>query len=244
MSELATEVSHPDQLIRRSQLYRWHLQAGAEYDEHNNTGLVERYSGNDQEHELAQRLGLTDLSTLPRTGFKGPGAPTWVGQQGPQLPGNPNRASLHTDGSLLARLSQEELLVLSDLQLNTSLVSELQQNWSLDSAEGVYLLPRADSHCWFALTGRYAAETFSKVCGVDLRDQKFGPGDIAQTSLARVNAIIIRNDLGTTPCFYILSDVSSAEFLWTCLLDAMLEFSGGAVGMAALRRLAEYRSAE
>jgi sarcosine oxidase subunit gamma len=239
MSELATEASHPDQLLRRSQLYRWHLQAGAEYGHHSTGGLVERYSGDDEEHKLAQRLGLADLSTLPRTGFKGRGAPTWVAQQGSQLPDRPNRASLHNDGSLLARLSQEELLVLSDLQLNASLVDELQQNWSLDSAEGVYLLPRADSHCWFALTGRYAAETFSKVCGVDLRNQKFDPGDIAQTSLARVNAIIIRNDLGATSCFYILSDVSSAEFLWTCLLDAMLEFSGGPVGMAALRRLAE-----
>jgi sarcosine oxidase subunit gamma len=239
MSELATEMPHPAGFMRRSQLYRWHLEAGAIYGEHGDVGAVVHYSGTDDERELARQLGLADLSTLPRTGFKGRGAPSWVHQQGPELPDGPNRARLHTDGSLVARLSQEELLVLSDLQLNAYLAEELQQDWSIDTTDGVYLLPRADSHCWFALTGRYAAETFSKVCGVDLRDEKFAQGDIAQTSLARVNAIIIRNDLGTTPCFYILSDVSSAEFLWTCLLDAMLEFDGSPVGIAALRRLAE-----
>jgi sarcosine oxidase subunit gamma len=235
MSEPSTEATSPDRFTRRSQLYRWHLAAGAEYEEHGGEGAVNHYSGSGDEHELASHLGLADLSTLPRTGFKGRGAPTWVEQQGPELPDRPNRARVHADGSLVARLSQEELLVLSDLQLNAGLADKLQQNWSIDSADGVYLLPRADSHCWFALSGRYAAETFSKVCGVDLRNDTFGPGDIAQTSLARVNAIIIRNDLGTTPCFYILSDVSSAEFLWTSLLDAMLEFGGAPVGLAALR---------
>jgi sarcosine oxidase subunit gamma len=223
--------------MRRSQLYRWHLESGAEYGERD--GSVLRYAGTEDERERAAKLGLADLSTLPRTGFKGRAAPAWIRQQGAQLPEAPNRARLHPDGSLLARLSQEELLVLTDLHLKANLTDGLQQNWSMDSAEGVYLLPRADSHCWFALTGRHAAETFSKLCAVDLRLNKFASGDVAQTSLARVNAILIRRDLGTTPCFYILSDVSSAEFLWTSLLDAMLEFNGGPIGIIALRALTE-----
>ena len=115
------------------------------------------------------------------------------------------------------------------------LADTLPQNWSVEASQGVSLLPRADSHCWFALTGIHAAETFSKVCAVDLRSGKFAQGEVAQTSIARVNAIIVRNDLGPTPCFYILSDVSSAEFLWLSLLDAMLEFKGAAVGTAALK---------
>jgi len=238
MSELATEVSPPAQLQRRSQLYRWHLHAGAEYGEQGD-GLVQRYFGDDEEHELAMHLGLADLSTLPRSGLKGRGAPLWSQHQGIALPHSPNCACLHTDGSLIARLSQEELLVLSDLHMCASLPDDLQHSGSIESAEGAYLLPRADSHCWFALTGRHATQTFSKVCGVDLRSAKFATGAIAQTSLARVNAIIIRHDLAATPCFYILSDVSSAEFLWTSLLDAMLEFDGGPVGVAALRALSK-----
>lgn len=238
MSESTIQTPHPNQSMRRSQLYRWHLEAGAQYAEGEAIGLVQRYSGKNEEDELARQLGLADLSTLPRTGFKGRAAPHWIPQQGGELPQAPNLALLQSDGSLLVRLSQEEFLVLSDLQLNADLGNQLQQNWTMKSTEGVYLLPRADSHSWFALTGLHAAETFSKICGVDLRSEKFASGSVAQTSLARVNAIIIRHQLGTTPCFYILSDVSSAEFLWTSLLDAALEFNGGPVGMAALRALA------
>ena len=238
MNQPATQNSHPNLFLRRSQLYRWHLQAGAHYGESTAAGMVEHYPGYDDGRELGALLGLADLSTLPRTGFKGRGAPAWVQQQAGEIPDRPNRAQPHSDGSLVARLSQQELLILGDLEFNSDLAERLQRNGSLASAEGVYVLPRADSHCWFALTGLYAVETFSKVCGVDLREVKFALGDVAQTSLARVNAIIIRHQLGNTPCFYILSDACSAQFLWTSLLDAALEFDGGPIGMAALRGLA------
>jgi sarcosine oxidase subunit gamma len=70
-----------------------------------------------------------------------------------------------------------------------------------------------------------------------MRTHKFAGHEIAQTSLARVNAIILRNDLATTPCFFILSDVTSTEYLWDALLDAMVEFEGSPVGIEALRIL-------
>jgi sarcosine oxidase subunit gamma len=238
VSEPAGQYSHPKQFLRRSQLYRWHLQAGAQYTDANAAGLVDCYPGKDGGSQRAMQLGIADLSTLPRTGFKGREAPAWVQQQDCDIPDRSNRAMLHGDGSLVARLAQEELLILSDLQLNAGLAEQLQQKWSIESAAGVYLLPRADSHCWFALTGHHATHMFSKVCGVDLREKNFAIGDIAQTSLARVNAIIIGHRLGNTPCFYILSDSSSAQFLWTSLLDAALEFDGGPVGMKALKGLA------
>ncbi len=78
---------------------------------------------------------------------------------------------------------------------------------------------------------------FSKICGVDLRAHKFANGEVAQTSVAKANSIVIRHDLGSTHCFYILTDVSTAEFLWDCLLDAMAEYRGKPVGVAALRAL-------
>jgi sarcosine oxidase subunit gamma len=79
---------------------------------------------------------------------------------------------------------------------------------------------------------------FSKVCGVDLRPHKFANKAVAQTSVAKASAIVVRHDLGTTHCFYVLTDVSAAEFLWDCLIDAMLEYDGGPVGVASMRELA------
>ncbi len=236
MSEVVALTPHPEQLIRRSQLYRWHSNNHAEFDAVD--GSVTRYAGSADEEESVRHLGLAELSALPRTGFKGCGAPDWLQGNGVKLPEAPNLARLHSDGSLLVRLSQQELLVLSDLRRTSLLADELPMQWSIDSCDGVYLLPRSDSHSWFTLAGRHAAEAFSKVCAVDLRTDKFSQGEVAQTSLARINSIIVRQDLGTTPCYHILSDVSSAEFLWASLLDAMLEFKGKAVGTAALRACA------
>ena len=49
--------------------------------------------------------------------------------------------------------------------------------------------------------------------------------------------MIVRNDLGATPAFYVLTDSASADYLWPCLVDAMQEFEGAIVGLAALRAL-------
>ncbi len=222
----------------RSQLYRRHISSGARFEEVDDSAVVADYADAGDEVHQATHLALADLSTLPRTGFKGAGAPGWLEEHGTQLPNSPNQAAQQEDGSLIARLSFGELLILSDLNSESTLPAILQDRWSLESAKRVYSLPRRDSHCWFALTGKHAPTTLAKVCGVDMRTHKFAECAVAQTSLARVNAIILRNDLATTTCLFILSDVSSAEYLWDALLDAMVEFKGGVVGMAALRALA------
>jgi sarcosine oxidase subunit gamma len=39
------------------------------------------------------------------------------------------------------------------------------------------------------------------------------------------------------PVFHLLADSASADYLWEALLDAMAEFGGAPVGLAALRSL-------
>ena len=75
---------------------------------------------------------------------------------------------------------------------------------------------------------------FAKICGVDLRPGKFDDLAIAQTSIARISAIAIRDDRGGQPAYHLLCDSASANYFWDCLLDAMAEFDGRPVGLAAL----------
>jgi sarcosine oxidase subunit gamma len=77
----------------------------------------------------------------------------------------------------------------------------------------------------------------AKICGVDLRPGKFADGRIAQTSMARMNGVVIRDDQGETLAYHLLGDSASAEYLWGCLIDAMAEFDGAPVGLAAVRAL-------
>jgi sarcosine oxidase subunit gamma len=229
-----TELN-PNQTARRSPLYRRHQALNAQFEMVGDALLVSKYGDTSMEPRLAISLGLADLSTLPRTGFKGLGAPQWAASQAVQLPEQPNTAVTQADGSMVAKLSHQELLIVSDVEANSSLVNRLDQQ---QLPAQTYSLPRADSHSWLAVTGLLGPEMFSKICGVDLRTHKFAQGQIAQTSVAKINAVIVRHDLGTTPCFYIFSDIASTEFLWDCLLDAMEEYQGVTIGVAAIRTLA------
>jgi sarcosine oxidase subunit gamma len=182
-------------------------------------------------------LSLADLSLLPRSGFKGRGAPDWLAANGVASPPAPNLATRQADGALVARLSNEEHLVLAPLSGDDAVASKLDSAWSLDAAPGCYRLPRADSHAWLAVAGAEAATMLAKICGVDLRPRAFANHAIAQTSLARISAIVIRDDLGDVLAYHLLCDSASAEYLWDCLLDAMAEFDGAPVTHDALRRL-------
>ena len=240
-------ILDPTTVPKRSQLNKRHIASHALFKEFGDTLLVSHYGDNEsikEEHKQSQTLSVCDLSMLPRTGFKGQGAPSWIEAQNLILPAQANTAVQQSSGSLVAKLSDQEILVLSDIFGQSKDVLHLSEKAEIDHNnhdKQVYSLPRADSHCWLAVTGTLAAEMFSKICGVDLRTHKFASGDIAQTSVAKTNAVVIRHDLGSTPVFYILSDISGVEFLWDCLLDAMTEYNGYPVGVSALQRLINER---
>ena len=64
------------------------------------------------------------------------------------------------------------------------------------------------------VTGEQAPAMFAKICGVDLRPHKFEQGRIAQTSVAKIGAIVIRDYLGELPAYHLLADSASAEYMW------------------------------
>lgn len=170
---------------------------------------------------------LTDLSPFARTGFKGADTPDWLTRQGLSIPEVPNRAVVQADGAVLARLSAGEFLLLGRPGDEVGLVGRLDAAWSWQADAGLcFPLPRQDSHAWFHLRGARVAEMMSKLCGVDLRPQAFADGAVAQTSVARLNGIVIRqgDDL------HLLADSASAEYLWACVVDAMAEFGGSVAG--------------
>ena len=227
----------PIEQPKRSMIYRLLLDHGAEFEAYSDSSIAMRYPGNISEAENAKSMGIADLSPLPRIGFKGKDTPVWLKQQGVQIPDSANQARGQSDNGLVLRLSEDEHIVLSDLAIGSEQSEVLHQHWQLEPGHMCYLVPRAETHSWFCISGRCSPEMLAKVCGVDLRLHRFADGQIAQTSVARINGIVVRNDLGEIPAFYVLADSASADFLWPCLIDAMDEFSGSPVGLAALQTL-------
>jgi sarcosine oxidase subunit gamma len=229
----------PTDLRRRSCVHRRLAALGARFTEING-GLLPQQYGDADESAAAARLGLAELSLLPRTGFKGAKVIPALEAQGIELT-VPNQAVRQADGGLAAVLAMTEVLILAPLSGDGDRIRALERGWSLDQADGCYLAPRQDSHFWFALTGDQASATLAKICGVDLRVARFADLSVAQTSVAHSNCVVIRADLGALPTFHLLGDSASADYMWDCLLDAMAEFDGRPVGLAALQRAAASR---
>ncbi len=226
----------------RSFHYRALTTAGARFTELAGAAMVADYGADiDTEKAQAQKLGLADLSTLPRTGFKGREAIAWLGKQGLQIEDTNNRAYSQEDGSLIARLADSEAVVLGSLDGSGDRCAALNEACETEQQAAAVMrcfhVPRQDGSAWFLLTGAHVSAMFAKICAVDLRLHKFPNGSIAQTSMARMNGIAIRQDISDTPAFHVVFDSASADYLWKCLLDAMAEFGGAPVGHKAILAL-------
>jgi sarcosine oxidase, subunit gamma len=231
---------------RRSPIYRETQKDGAFCAVVNGGAVPMHYGNPDAEVERAGRMGIADLSVLPRTGFKGAGTIEWLQGQGLTIGPDSNMATRQEGGELAARLAPSEIFLIDSLAATGALIERLNGAWAWGAEKPRkligYPMPRQDSHAWFMITGSAAPEMFAKICGVDLRTHKFALGQIAQTSLAKMSGIVIRDDRGAIPAFHLLADVASAEYLWGAVLDAMSEFSGAPVGLEALRRLSAVQS--
>lgn len=217
----------PDQFHRKSFVYPRLLGAGAEFDTVADAAVAVGFPG-----RAAPALGLADLSPLPRTGVRGRRALAWLDEQGWPVPEENNQALASADGDLVLRLGDSEALVAAAPAGDGAAVRELERSIPGD---GAWHVPRADSHCAFALHGAEAVACLAKLCGVDLRPRHFPAGAIAQTSVARINTIVCRppaDEHGHT--FHLLADSASALWFWDVLLDAMNEFGGGPIGVRDL----------
>jgi sarcosine oxidase subunit gamma len=239
-------MTTPDDFLFRSFVYRKLVKHDASFEAMVNSAVARDYGDPAGEGETARRLGLADLSPLPRLGVKGPGTAEWLAGKGLQVPAESNQAVRQQSGVLAARLAPSELLLLGDLSGDPAALDAIAAAWRAEPQSPEpperprgFLLPRQHSHFWFVLSGDCTAGMFAKICGVDLRPGKFANGRIAQTSMARMNAVVIRDDQGGVLAYHMLGDSASAEYLWDCLLDAMAEFDGAPVGLAAVRALGD-----
>lgn len=221
-------VVTPESFDKRCLTYRLH--DAIEYIERDGTVVVEEYSGRDSREQLS-KCALLDLSGLQRTGLRGKKAEQVLVQENLPFPSKPNQFELSDEGAIVARLGSTECWVFDNPLKPVAGLGMLDIR-AMNEPD-CYPLYCQHSHAWFALTGLYLPELMAKICGVDLRDEAFPSGAIVQTSVARVGAIILHQMVDDIPMFSILSDSSSAEYLWHALLDAMQEFEGKPVGLAA-----------
>jgi sarcosine oxidase subunit gamma len=226
------------QFTRRSPLYSWHVDAGAEFALLGEAANPEGYPGPQGDPAIC---ALADLSLLPRFGAKG--WETWptLASIGIAPPDRNNTASRLAGGGVAMRLGDNEAFLLGDIFGDAAAVQRAQ---ALPAASGFYPVPRGDTHAWLLLIGAEVPKLLSKVCAVDFRLDRFADLAVAQTTIARVGSVVLRDDVAGTPAFHVLADSASARYLWGVLLEAADEYSGRAIGFGALRRLTRHSRAD
>ena len=227
---MADPVAH----LRRSPLRRRLEAGGAVWRDLGHVAIAESVG------DTASHGGIivADLSPLPRLGFKGRGTIAAAQSRGIVLEPTPNRAFRQPDGGLCLVLAPGEIILLSNLAGDGERLAQLETGWRIEDEERTYPLPRRDSHAWLAVSGEASPEMFAKLCAIDLRPGKFADLAIAQTSMAKMSAILLRADIGANPVFHLLVDSAAAVYFCDCLLDAADEFGGRVVGIEALQKLA------
>lgn len=228
-------MAEPARYARRSFVYRELAACGARFGRVAGAAVALDFGEPETERRALERLGLCDLSPLPRVGFKGPAALDWLRTRRVDGLARDNRADTRKDGALAARLAPTEALILGALEGRSNLCGRLEAAHDAESPSGCYKVMRRDGSFHFVLGGAHAAEAMATLCGVDLRPRVFPAGSVAQTSVARMSMIVIAVSLGGVPAFHLLGDSASASYAWGVLVDAMKAFDGAPVGLDAVR---------
>jgi len=152
----------------------------------------------------AGSVALTDLSAAPRFGLKGAGSADWLAAKGVPLPAL-NRLTLYR-GMRVLRLGKDDIVLLAES--NGQLLAELMNTWRSDTAPKGYSSWREEGWAWMRLSGPRLAEAMSRLCALDLRPDRFASDEIAQTRLARIEAVLFRSETG----FDALFDITASAF--------------------------------
>jgi sarcosine oxidase subunit gamma len=65
----------------------------------------------------------------------------------------------------------------------------------------------------------------SKLCGVDMSEKTFTNGDVLQTQVARLSAVLVNTGTPGEKCFELLYDRCSSKYMTDVVEDALAEFN-------------------
>lgn len=153
----------------------------------------------------AQGLALSDWSDRPRAGAKGAGTRAWLERTGYGPVPPPNVSARLVGGGLIAMLGENDVLMVDHAP------------WTFGDGDAldamVYPMPRAEGTAWLRLEGARGAELLACLSGVDLRACSFPELAVAQTLIAQVAGIVIRDDRGGGLGYHIFFDITYTGYM-------------------------------
>lgn len=218
--------------VARTPLHDWHAAHGARFEVRNGWNVPTVYSSPEGEAAEARRdVGVADVSATAKLSFRGKEVAALVAKLAPNTPAAKARgvALLNCpEPALACRVTDDSLLLLS--------LTEKQLH--LDTQDGrILAIDVTSAYAGFCLVGPRTEELLRRLTALDVRAAAFPANSCAETSLASVEALLVRGPNGFVPAVraYVAWDV--AEYVWERLLEAGRDLGVSPLGPEGLRLL-------
>ena len=144
---------------------------------------------------------------------------------GVALPTEPNTAVATPDGARhVLLLGPDEWLIVGAPGTSVLIESELRSAVAAVGPDAfAAIVDVSANRTMLSLTGPFAREILEHGCSIDLHPRVFGPGSVAQTNIARANAMLFQVASEPAPDYRILVRPSFAAYLVAWLADALTE---------------------
>ena len=235
-------------IYKLTPIHHWHQQHGARFVLEAGWKRVESYGNPEQEvSQISTAAGICDATPLTKIDFQGKDAAAFLARQlpGAAIPalGFHNRVRLSGDekgGELqVARLKTERLLVFGPPDARDVLVPRFAERAT--SLECSHVTDLTSAFAAMRLVGPSSAAVLKKICPLDL--DRLASGRCAQAPVARVGAVVLRDDLMGWMGYLILVSRDYGEYVWKSMLSAGEGLHMGYFGLTAEKRV-KMKSAE
>ena len=219
---MATALYRP---YKVSALHRTHLALGARWVEDGEWRLPEAFSDPELEAErVRQAVGLHDQSANGKLDLKGREIEALLAG-----------AAQENELSVL-RLRPDHALLLTPPGRQERVADGLLRALS-QAPRCAHLTDVTSALSALALVGPLAVEVLCTLTSLDLRPRAFLDGACAETAVAKIQSIVIRQDWGRLPAYCLLLDRASAEYAWEAVRRAGESVGLVPFGLAAARLL-------
>jgi len=221
--------------IARSALHETHEALGAVFAEAAGWQVPRSYAPPEEEAtRVREGIGLLDASALGKLALRGRDAAVVLGGSGNGRPhGLARRLRLEGEApgfALALPLAPDEWLLLTTPSDTPRLAARLADRLAGGCA---HLTDLTSALAAFRVAGPRAPELLPRLLPLDLSPPAFPDLAVLQGPLAKVRAVVVREDLGP-PGYHLLVARDVAEYVWEAVLEAGRELGLTPVGAAAL----------
>lgn len=209
------------ELVKRTALWRKHLSLAASMTDHHGWEVAEVFTSTDEEAgRVRESVGLADLSWLGKFDLKGE---------------SENLKSQIQITKSVWWLAKGHWLVMCEPQSVDRTCEELEG--LVADSDCLHLTDVTSVYTALLMAGPKSRDVLGKLTEIDVSAVAMPNSSCAQTGLAHVHAIILREDIGDVLAYRLLTTRDYGEYVWDAVMHAGKDVGIAPFGLGAEKLL-------